>query len=123
MILSGVLTCGRKKGEVLWTIVQGVVVEMMNDFVRGENAVKNFLHYETMFKDISHLYGIWVVRLVNISVAIANKVATMPFRIGGSCSRIALSRTEFPTRRRCLEFPFAVWACFIHSIIIDLGVI
>ncbi len=67
--------------QVLWRIVQLIVVNMVNDFERLKRSSENFLHYLTMLKD----------RLAfdpQISVSIRSNVAASwtSMHISGRCS-------------------------------------
>jgi hypothetical protein len=57
------------------------MVNMMDNLIREKVSFKNFLHYKTVLKNITHLSSVWMRRFENISVTIADEITSSPLRI------------------------------------------
>jgi len=81
--------------EIFRAVVEGLAVQMVNDFLRVEIAAKQLLRNQPMFRDIALLRRVRMIGSPDIAVALHDPNAALPAGMTGSSARAGSLRPEF----------------------------
>ena len=69
-----------KYHQIFNMIIKSVLIYMMHPFFSLKVSSKMFLHYKPMFKNISMVKGVWMVRLINTNISFVYCSSAFPCR-------------------------------------------